>query len=102
MPTLAELKEKTAELQTALDLEQQQVTDLLAEKDATNTTLQTEITRLNDLIASLEGQVAEGGTTEERQAILDSLNTIKSDLEATVAGTPPPPPPAPPAEEPVE
>lgn len=78
MPTLEEISAKADELQTALDAEQQQVADLLAEKNAT-------IATLNETISTLEGQVADGGTPEARQAVLDKLNGLKSDLEATVA-----------------
>jgi len=77
MPTIEELSAKADELQTALDAEQQQVKDLLAQKDAT-------ITSLNEAITDLQGQVADGGTTEQRQALLDKLNGIKTDLESTV------------------
>ena len=79
-PTTAELSAKVDELQSALDAEQQQVADLLAEKNST-------IETLNATITDLQAQVADGGTPEERQAILDKLTTLKSDLEATV---PPP------------
>lgn len=71
MPTLAELNAKVDELQTALDAEQQQIADAIA--------------ALNTTIADLEALVAAGGTEAERQAILDKLSTIKTDLEGTVA-----------------
>jgi uncharacterized coiled-coil protein SlyX len=77
MPTLEEISAKVDELQTALDAEQQQVADLLASKEAT-------ITGLNDTIASLQVLVADGGTPEARQAVLDKLSALKSDLEGTV------------------
>ena len=78
MPTLQELSDKVDELQVALDAEQQQVADLLAAKDAT-------IATLNSTIADLQALVAAGGTEAERQAILDKLTTLKTDLESTVA-----------------
>lgn len=78
MPTLTELSAKVDELQTALDAEQQQVTDLLALKD-------TAIAALTQTNADLQLLVADGGTAEERQAVLDKLNALKADLEATVA-----------------
>lgn len=93
MPTLAELKAKVDELQTTVDLEQQQIADLLAEKEATNAALAATNATLTATIATLEGQVADGGTPEARQEVIDQLNGIKADIEATVAGTPPPPPP---------
>lgn len=94
-PTLPELKAKVEELQTSVDLEQQQVADLLAEKEATNTALKADIVTLNEVIATLQGQVADGGTPEERQAVLDKIIAVKDDVESTVAGTTPPPPPPP-------
>jgi len=78
MSTLQELSEKVSELQGSLDTEQQQVADLLAQKDAA-------IESLNTTIAELQALVTAGGTESERQAILDQLNAIKTDLEATVA-----------------
>lgn len=71
MPSLPELKAKVDELQVALDAEQQQVADAIA--------------ALNTVIGELQALVTAGGTEEERQAILDQLNTIKTDLEGTVA-----------------
>lgn len=70
MPTLAELSAKVDELQTALDAEQQEIQDA--------------INGLNTVITDLQGQVASGGTEADRQAVLDKLNTIKADLEATI------------------
>ena len=78
MPTLAEVKALADQLQISLDLEQQQVADLLAAKDAA-------IAALDLVVADLQAQLVDGGTAAERQAVLDQLNAIKSDLEATVA-----------------
>lgn len=77
MATIKEIQAKADELQVSLDAEQQQVADLLAQKDAA-------IATLNETIAALEAQQADGGTPEERQAVLDKLNGLKTDLEATV------------------
>lgn len=105
-PTLPELKAKVAELETAVDLEQQQVIDALAakdaaiaerdaviverdaaivEKDALIAQRDAAIVTLNETIATLTAQLADGGTPEERQAVLDQLNAIKTDLESTIA-----------------
>jgi hypothetical protein len=87
-PTQADIDKKIDELQVALDAEQQQVKDLLAEKDGT-------ITSLNAIITDLNGQLADGGTAEQRQATLDKINALKDDLVETVPPgkeTPPPPP----------
>lgn len=78
MPTIDELSAKVDEVQAALDAEQQQVADLLAEKNST-------IETLNGVVADLQTQLADGGTTEQRQAVLDKLNSLKADLEATVS-----------------
>lgn len=71
MPTLQELSAKVDELQVSLDAEQ--------------VAIQAAIDGLNETITTLQGQVAEGGTSEERQAVLDKLESIKTDLEATIA-----------------
>lgn len=83
-PTNAEIKAKVEELQRKLDIEQQQVADLLAEKDADNVAKQAVIDNLTARVAELEALVAEGGTSEERQAIVDGINTAIADLQATV------------------
>lgn len=77
MPTLEEIQAEATRLQEALDAEQQQVRDLLAQKETT-------IASLNTTIGELEVLVAEGGTTEQRQAVLDQLIAARTDLEGTV------------------
>lgn len=77
MPTLEEISAKVDELQVALDNEQEQVAALIAAKDAA-------ISALTESITALEALVAEGGTAAARQAVIDSLDAIKADLEATV------------------
>lgn len=77
-PTLEEISAKADELQIALDAEQQQVADLLALKEAA-------ITSLTETVTNLEALVAEGGTAEQRQAVLDKLNGTLTDLQGTVA-----------------
>lgn len=84
MPTLEELSAQVDQVQAALDAEQQQVADLLAQKDATIAALQTTVAQLE----------AEGGTPEGRQAVADKLNTLLSDLTATVTTPPNEEPPA--------
>ncbi|MDI3349712.1 hypothetical protein [Mycoplasmopsis arginini] len=76
--TLAEIQALADSLQVSLDQEQQQIADLLAQKQAT-------IDQLNATITELQGLVADGGTTEQRQALLDQLTATKADLESTVA-----------------
>jgi hypothetical protein len=78
MPTIQEISAKADELQVALDIEQQQVADLLALKEAA-------IASLTDTIAQLQVIVADGGTAADRQAVLDKLDATKTDLEGTVA-----------------
>ncbi len=73
MATIADLTEKVDALQVALDNEQAQI--LAA------------ITDLEETIAELQDLVADGGTAEERQALADKLDVIKSDLEATIPDT---------------
>jgi hypothetical protein len=78
MATLEEISAKVDELQTALDAEQAQVAELIAAKDAA-------IASLEEAIAALEALVADGGTPEARQAVVEKLDAAKSDLEGTVA-----------------
>src|SRR5688500_2597165 len=68
MATIAQLTEKVDALQASLDAEQQEIQDAI---NALNTTVQ----ELRDQIANNEG-----GTVEERQALADKLDGIKSDL----------------------
>lgn len=77
MPTLAELNDKVDELQTALDAEQEQV--------------QSAISTLEQTVADLQAQQSDGGTPEERQAILDKVNSVITDLKGTIADTEPNP-----------
>lgn len=83
-PSNADIKAKVEELQGKLDIEQQQVADLLAAKDADNAAKQAVIDNLTARVAELEALVAEGGTPEERQAIVDGINSAIADLQATV------------------
>lgn len=70
MPTLQELSDKIDELNSALQTEQQQVADAIAD--------------LNTTITDLEALVEAGGSESDRQAILDKIIAIKEDLEGTV------------------
>lgn len=71
MPTLAELNAKVDELQTALDEEQ--------------TAIQAAIDALTTTNTDLQAQVAAGGTEAERQAIVDKIASVISDLQGTIA-----------------
>jgi len=75
MATLEEISMKVDELQAALDAEQEQIAILISAKDAA-------ITGLTESIAALEAMVAEGGTAEARQAIVEKIEAVKADLEA--------------------
>lgn len=77
MASIAQLTEKVDALQTALDAEQQEIQEAIA---ALNTTVQ----ELRDQIANNEG-----GTVEERQALADKLDAIKTDLEGTITSQTP-------------
>lgn len=76
-PSLKDIQALADSLQISLDAEQDRVKELLAEKDTT-------IATLNETIATLQAQAADGGTPEERQAVLDKLTQLKADLESTV------------------
>ncbi len=73
---IADLTAKVDALQASLDTEQQQIADAIA--------------ALNQSIIDLQAMVADGGTAEERQALADKLDAIKSDLEGTIADAPAP------------
>jgi len=77
MANLTELNDAIAALQVTVDAEQAQIAELLA----TNAGV---ITGLNDQIAILTQQLADGITPEQVQASIDALNAIKADVEATV------------------
>ena len=77
MATIAQLTEKVDALQTSLDAEQ---SEIQAAIDALNTTVQ----ELRDQVANNSG-----GTVEERQALADKLDSIKTDLEGTISNDPP-------------
>jgi hypothetical protein len=81
-PTIVQLQTKVQELQTALDVEQQQVADLIAARDAT-------IASLEGHIITLETMIAEGGTDAERQLLLESMQATLDDLKSTVPDQPP-------------
>lgn len=89
MASNAEIKALAESLQVSLDAEQQQVADLLAAKQATNDALTANVTTLEETIVTLTAQVSDGGTAEERQAILDTLTALKADIEGTVSDTAP-------------
>lgn len=67
-----ELTAKVSELETSVDTEQQQVTDLVAQKDKT--------------IADLQAIIDNGNpdNTPEIQAVLDKVQSVITDLESTV------------------
>ena len=74
MATLAQIASAVADLQATLDAEQQQIADAIA--------------GLTTQIANLEAMLTDGGTEAERQAVLDALASIKTDLEGTIPEEP--------------
>ncbi len=70
MPTIKEIQAQVDRLQETLDAEQMQITAA--------------IDKLNETIADLKQQLADGGTAEERQAVLDKLQSISDDLKNTI------------------
>jgi len=69
-PTIKEISAKADELQDTLDKEQLQIASA--------------ITNLQEINANLQAQLADGGTAEERQAVLDKLNVVIGDLKSTI------------------
>lgn len=76
MPTLQELNNKVDELQSALDAEQQQIKDVVA--------------TLEQTVADLQAAQSDGGTPEEREAILVKLQSAIDDLKETIPDAAPP------------
>lgn len=77
MATLQELQDKVVELQASVDAEQQQIADLLAQNAAT-------VAALDEQIAVLTAQLEVAPTPEQIQAVIDSLEAAKADIETTV------------------
>ena len=75
MPTIQELSAKVDELQAALDAEQ---VDIQAAIDALKTAAA-------DLQTQLDAAVASGGTDADRQAVIDKINSVITDLQSTIA-----------------
>lgn len=75
MPTLQELNAKVDELQGSLDAEQVAIQAAIDGLTAVAADLQTQ----------LDAAIAAGGTDADRQALLDKITAIKTDLEATIA-----------------
>jgi chromosome segregation ATPase len=71
MATLKEISEKADQLQASLDAEQAVILEAIA--------------GLQQTIADLQANITDGGTAEERQAVVDKLEGIKTDLEGTIA-----------------
>lgn len=70
MASIQELNAKVDTLQAALDAEQEQIA--------------TAIQALQTTVTDLQALIADGGTTEERQAVADKLDKAIADLKATV------------------
>lgn len=73
---VSQLRTQATELQTTLDTEQEQI--------------QQAIEGLNTQIQNLQQQITDGGTTEERQALLDGIVEVRNNLTALktdVSGT---------------
>ena len=69
--TNQEILQQLADLQNALNLEQEQIAQAISQLEQAN--------------AALQALVDEAGTAEERQAIADQIAAIKQDLESTIA-----------------
>lgn len=69
MASIQELSAKVDELQVDLDAKQEQIASALAS--------------LQQTVTDLQAQLADGGTPEDRQAVLDKLNAVIADLQST-------------------
>ena len=81
MSTITDLSEKVDELQIKLDAEQEQIAEALA--------------ALRETVEAQNAIIADGGTAEQRQAVMDKLNTVIGDLEGTIPDPVMDPPPVP-------
>lgn len=88
MATLQQLEAKVAELQSSVDAEQQQIADLLQEKETFIAEKEATIQSLNEQVAILQGLVDAAPTPEQLQAVVSNLEAIKADLESTVGDGP--------------
>ena len=77
MANLQDLESKVAELQESVDAEQQQVADLLAANVAT-------VEALTAVNAELQALVDAAPTPEQIQAVIDSIEVAKGDIQTTV------------------
>ena len=77
MANLADLEAKIVDLQAAVDAEQQQVADLVAANVAT-------VEGLTAANAALQALVDVAPTPEQLQAVVDSIEAVKADIQTTV------------------
>lgn len=77
MANLQELESKVAELTEAIDAEQAQVAELLAQNVAT-------IEALTVVNAELQALVDAAPTPEQVQSVIDSIEAAKADIQTTV------------------
>ena len=77
MANLQDLESKVAELQESVNAEQQQVADLLAANVAT-------VEALTAVNAELQALVDAAPTPEQIQAVIDSIEVAKGDIQTTV------------------
>lgn len=80
-----ELSVKVDELQSELDIEQQQVADDRSQKETT-------IATLTQTVADLQAIIDAGGTDDSAaiQAVINKVNVAITDLKATIADEEPP------------
>ncbi len=74
MALIDDLNAKVDALQASLDNEQAQVANA--------------INALNETVAGLQAQLADGATPEQVQALIDKIGAITTDLEGTIADAP--------------
>jgi len=75
MAKISDIEAKVDQLQQTLDNEQEQIKKAIDD--------------LNRVVEDLRQQLADGGTEEDRQRILDKLSSTIADLESTIPDAPP-------------
>lgn len=82
--TLVKILKNQKKIMASLDEIQAEALKVQETLDNVQATVASSFEALNATIADLQAQLADGGTPEQRQAVLDSLVAITADLGTTI------------------